>query len=81
MVGSLLSNVVSKAFSGDHTPKFHLGLQASSAGRSGHDCSTKFRKCSRGHKYSQEANVSHHEDPESALRGQQDSRPLDNFLS
>ncbi|MPC98270.1 hypothetical protein E2C01_093632 [Portunus trituberculatus] len=75
VVGSLLSNVVSKAFSGDHNPKFHLGLQAASAGRSGHDCSTKFKKCSPGHKYSQEANTNASRQQESG------SRPLDNILS
>lgn len=81
VVGSLLSNVVSKAFSGDHVPKFHLGLQASSAGRNGHECSTKFPKCSRGHKYSKEANESHQESLNAALHSQKESRPLDNFVS
>lgn len=73
MVGSLLSNVVSKAFSGDHVPKFHLGLQASSAGRNGHECSSKFRKCFRGSKYSADVNESHQD--------QKKSKPLDNFVS
>ncbi|KAG0725022.1 hypothetical protein GWK47_039428 [Chionoecetes opilio] len=80
MVGSLLSNVVSKAFSGDHLPKFHLGLQASSAGRSGHDCSATFRKCSLGHQYSQEANESHRRDQATPQQDQHQG-PLHNFLS
>ncbi|XP_064082075.1 uncharacterized protein LOC135198448 isoform X5 [Macrobrachium nipponense] len=45
VVASLLSNVVSKAFSGDDTHKFHLALQAASAGRSGGNCSSLFRSC------------------------------------
>lgn len=77
MVGSLLSNVMSKAFSGDHNPKFHLGLQASSAGRNGHECAKKFPKCSRGHKYSKEANDSRQEGLNSGL---QDTRPMDNLV-
>lgn len=81
MVGTLLSNVVSKAFSGDHAPKFHLGLQASSAGRNGHDCSVKFRKCSQGHKYSKEANESRPEGPSESLHSQKKSIPVDNFVS
>lgn len=81
VVGSLLSNVVSKAFSGDHVPKFHLGLQASSAGRNGHDCSARFQKCSRGHKYSKEANESRQENLDADLHSQPESRPLDNFVS
>lgn len=81
MVGSLLSNVMSKAFSGDHNPKFHLGLQASSAGRNGHECSTKFPKCSRGHKYSKEANESRQEGLNSGLHSQQETKPMDNLVS
>ncbi|XP_042218859.1 uncharacterized protein LOC121864031 isoform X4 [Homarus americanus] len=60
VVASLLSNVVSKAFTGDHIPNFHLALEAASAGRSGHQCSLRFPKCSPKHRYSQEANTSSH---------------------
>ncbi|KAK7067214.1 hypothetical protein SK128_019124 [Halocaridina rubra] len=45
VVASLLSNVVSKAFTGDDTKKFHLALEASSVGRSSGNCSKKYPSC------------------------------------
>lgn len=59
VVASLVSNVVGKAFTHDHHTRFHEALSAASAGRSGHNCAARFRKCSPGFRYTQEANTSH----------------------
>ncbi|XP_071536885.1 uncharacterized protein [Panulirus ornatus] len=61
VVASLLSNVVSKAFSGDDLHHFHQALEASSAGRAGLQCSDRFPRCSAGHQVPL-ANITSHQD-------------------
>lgn len=76
VVGSLLSNVVSKAFSWNDNKRFHLALEAASAGRNTHECATKFPRCSPLHKYTQDANeVTRDNDTNSHMADTEDIDP------
>ncbi|XP_042870307.1 uncharacterized protein LOC122252100 isoform X1 [Penaeus japonicus] len=68
MVASLVSNVMGKAFSWDDNKRFHMALEAASAGRGEHTCA-KFPRCTKGHKYSQDVNSSSGNDTKEHAKG------------
>ncbi|CAL4165538.1 unnamed protein product [Meganyctiphanes norvegica] len=62
VVASLFSNVMAKAFTGDHLRHFHLALDAAKLGREGGDCGAYPACTGAAHKYDQKLNENHEHD-------------------